>query len=77
MADPEVHNKGLSGEIHIKMGHTQLNSRVQFVFAPAQQEAVGGSPVFRDLCTVTMLCCSVTNERAWQSKKLLKLLSLD
>lgn len=72
MADPEVHNKGLSGEIHIKMGYAQLNSRVQFVFSPAQQEAARGSPVFTDLCTATMVCCSATNKQAWQSKKLLK-----
>lgn len=69
MADPEVHSKGLSWEIHVKMGYAQLNSRVQFVFAPAQQEAAGGSLVFTDLCTVTMVCCSATNKWAWQSKK--------
>lgn len=55
MADPQVHNKVLSGEIYIKMGYAQLKSRVQWVFAPVQQEAAGGSPVFTDLRTVIIL----------------------
>lgn len=72
VADPEVRSKGLSGEIHIKMGYAQLNSRVECVFAPIQQEGAGGSPGFADLCTVVVVCCSTTPKCAWQSKKLLK-----
>lgn len=72
VADPKVHDKGLSGEIHIKTGYAQLNSRVQRVFAPVQQAAAGGSPVFTDLCAATTICCLTTEKHAWQSEKLPK-----
>jgi len=72
VADPKVHTKGLSGEVHIQMDFAQLNSRAQCVFAPVQQQAEGGSPGLTDLCTVVVVLCSTTNKHVWQSKKLPK-----